>query len=508
MTPAERRKREDVVLLSIDSRFADQIYSGEKEYEFRKTPLPNGIEYVVLMENGTRKVTGGFTIKDVHEESVPDLWEKYGQDLSEEDRFFSYYSSWDRGLAIEIDTPEQYEEPLDVSDLENTDPGLKVPDRFHFVYIPNQTLRRISSQSNAVSKLLPDSKETTLDRYASDHPNEGDLNFRPMESSEEEEFRELFSKSPVPDDYADISQGFIDHIIESHNLGEDPFGYFTLKKKVYSLFANEELIGFTTITKKRGGSVKFGPTMIKESERGKGYGPKLRKLIDSDLRHSGIRKTYSTIPETASNAFKYLISSGYKVEAHLHKQYTEDHSELVFGKVLQGENPPDNANIYREQVEEVDFEIGSDKVEDFQMFVKERAEPWYDEIDDSFVNSVQQAEERGLESEFSKKGKRVYIGHQNAQTSCIAISSKKRGDSVKVSPIFSSISGESLTEFIDFFEEDIEQAAGARKVYTHIPTLDSELHTILRQKNYQCEGVIREPYKPGIDMLVMAKMLK
>ncbi|MHB9288112.1 hypothetical protein ACKVMT_13865 [Halobacteriales archaeon Cl-PHB] len=508
MTAAENRKREDVVLLSIEPQFAEQIYRGVKDYEFRKTPLPTGIKYVVLMETGTRHVTGGFTVNDIHEETISDLWNKYGKETSEKERFFEYYSEWDRGLAIEIGTPEHYDEPIEVGELQTADLSLNIPDRFHFVYVSNQALRHISPQSSAVSDLLPDSKETTLDRYAADHQNDEELNYRPMESTEEGEFRRLFAESPVPDDYADISKEFIDHIIESHNLGKDPFGYFTLKKKVYSLFANGKLIGFMTTTRKRGGSVKYGPTMIKESERGQGYGPKLRKLIDSNLRTSGVRKTYSTIPETATNAFKYLISSGYRVEAHLQKQYNQEHSELVFGKVLRSNGPPNNLDPKRRHIEDLEFKIGSDGLEDFRRFVKRRAQPWYDEIDDNFVDSVRQAENRGLESDFSKKGKRVYVGHQNEQTRCIAISSKKRGDTIKVSPIFSMTDSEALSKFIGFFEEDIKSRGDIRKIYTHVPTLDDELHSMIRRQNYQCEGVIREPYKPGIDMLVLAKMVE
>jgi predicted transcriptional regulator len=508
MSAHQRGKQREIILLSIDSAFAEQIYDREKTYEFRKTPLPTDIEYVILLENGSREITGGFVVEEIHEEEIDDLWENYGKPISKRNRFFDYYSGWDKGLAIEISEAERFDLPVDVDELVAQDPSLEVPNQFHFIYMPNRSLRQISPQSRYLDDFLPESRETTLDQYNHKLPENQDLNFRPMKPSEEHLFRDLFSESPVPTDYADITPEFINHIIESHNLGKDPYGYFTIKKKVYSLISRDELIGFTATTWKRGGSVKYGPTVIKKNERGKGYGPKLRKLIDSRLKHDGIRKTYSTIPESATNAYKYLIKSGYKVEAHLHRQYTKNHSELVFGKVLRSSTPPESLSVERNPVDDLRFEVGSQKFDGFAIFVKECAEPWYDEINDEFVKAVEEAEERGLQSEFSKKGKKVFIGHESGEIGCIGIASKKRGKAVKISPIFTRISGKELSMFIDFIESNLREDEKIRKLYTHVPILDDQLCYILSTNNYQSEGVIRQPYKDGVDMLVLAKMVE
>ena len=508
MNTSRRGKQKEVILLSIDSVFAEQIYNGEKTYEFRKTALPKGIKYVVLLENGSRNITGGFVVEDIHEKAIENLWEDYGKDISDQERFLEYYSGWEKGLAIEILEAEKYSKPVDVNELTEEDPTLEVPNQFHFIYMSNRSLRQISSRSEYLDDFLPESKETTLDQYKDERPKNHNLNFRPMKPSEEDSFRELFSQSSVPTDYADITPEFVDHIIKSHNIGEDPYGYFTLRKKVYSLFARDELIGFTTLTWKRGGSVKYGPTVLKEDERGQGYGPKLRMLIDSSLNHSGVRKSYSTIPETALYAYKYLIKSGYKIEAHLQQQYNKDHSELVFGKLLNNTLPPENIYVRRERANELQYDVGSREFDEFGSFIKKRAEHWYDEINDDFVRSVQNAEKRGLQSEYSKKGKRVFIGHNSEGIKCVGISSKKRGNSVKISPILTRVRGMGLMNFLDFVEDNICSDEEVRKLYTHVPILDDQLCHALMINDYDREGLIRQPYKDGIDMLVLAKMVE
>lgn len=502
-------KHKNIILLSIDSQFSNEIFEGKKGYEFRKTALPSDLDYVVLLENGSRKITGGFRVENTHERDIKHLWEEFGKGVSDYDRFHDYYSGWEKGVAIEIGAVEKYDEPIDADKLTGTDPDLNIPFQFHFIYMTKKALEFLSSYSSVIDNLLPDTKRTTLERYGvGKGSNEASsLNFRPMKENEEDEFRDLFQNSPVPSEYSDINKGFIDHILESHRKGVDPYGYFTLKKKVYTLFKDEEIIGFTTTTWKRGNSVKYGPTMLKEEKRGEGLGSALRKLIDSRLKYEGVRKTYSTIPETHTSAYKYLIRSDYQIEAHMRRQYHEDHDELVFGKVLHGGSPSRSLSLSRTTCDAITFEVGSSPFDNFQNFVIKRAEPWYEEIDRNFVTSVQEAEERGLDAQHSKKGKRVFIGHQSGEIQSIAIASLKRGDAVKVSPVFTTITGDGLEKFWEQVEHNLRETINVRKIYTHVPVLDQALISFFRTSGFSCEGLLREPYKEGIDLVFFGKLV-
>ncbi len=333
------------------------------------------------------------------------------------------------------------------------------------------------------------------------------LRFRQMAPDEEDHFRHLFSTTFVPDVYDDIDSTFIDHIVEAHAKGRDPYGYFTLEKTVYALLKDDSVVGYTVTTRKRGKSVKFGPTVLEKQWRHHGLGPRFRTRIDSSLRSDGIRKTYSTIPETGESVFSYLIKAGYNVEAHMRRQYNENHSELVFGKVLNSGTVRHKPELQREQTDHIDCAVGSAAFDGFSEFVISSAEPWYDEINEEFTRAVAEAEQRGFRAEYSKKGKRVFIGHQNGEIRAVAIATLKRGGAVKISPVFTDVVGKGLSEFLQYIEADLQEIDEVRKYYTHIPVLDTEVAAFLRAAGYQSEGILREPYKSGIDMVFFGKML-
>ncbi|WP_135855172.1 hypothetical protein [Halorussus salinus] len=501
-----KRKRNDIILLSIDPQFSEEIFSGKKEYEFRKPSLPKDLSYVVLMENGYRHIVGGFSVGSVYEGEIASLWENFGKDISVKDRFMSYFEGWETGLAIEVDEIDKFEEPISVEDITKVDDELKVPNQFSFIYLTDRSLRLLAEHSNLIGDFLPN---TTLYDWIDGKEKEGEseLDFRLMVPEEEDQFRKLFSESPVPSEYADITDSFIDHIVQTHEEGEDPYGYFTKKKEIYTLLVDNQVAGFSVTTWKRGGSVKYGPTMLKTEYRGRGLGPQFRERLDKKLKEKNVRKTYSTIPETAHQVLTYLLKSGYKTEAHMINQYSEDHSELVCGKLLRSGSPQANIHPTRESIEDLEFSIGSSESNEFEQFILESMEPWYNEIDDSFVKSVQKAENRELESEYHKKGKRVYIGGKNDQIECVTIASLKRGGGIKISPFLTRVTGESITKFLEFVENDLREVQGARKLYTHVPLLDSELLSFFTRNGYGREGLIREPYKEGIDMVFLGKFL-
>lgn len=504
------QQRSDVIFLTIMSSFAEEIYDGTKGFEFRKPPIPDDLEYIALIENGEREVTGGFQVKEVHDRPIDELWEEFGKDISQYDRFHKYFEGRNNGLAIEVEEAERFEEPISIEILEEQDANFNVPPQIQFVYATNEVLRYLSQYSNRIGELVPETEPSTLDKWTSEEEAEtsGELTVRLMKEPEESTFRNLFSESPVPTEYEDIDTGFLEHIIKSHHQGEDPYGYFTLKKQIHTFLRGDEVAGFTVTTWKRGGSVKYGPTILKERFRNKGYGPRFRCLLDNKLATQGVRKCYSTIPEHHRDAFRYLIKSGYNIEAHLYRQYSEDHNELVFGKILEANDPPEKYSRDRDEVLRLGVEVSSEHFDDFGDFVTQESSLWYNEIDNEFVENVIEAEERDLDSDYSKKGKRVFIGHKSGSIKCIGIASLKRGRSIKISPFFTTVVGDGFDSFIQTVESSLLDLDQVRKFYTHVPVLDSELVSIFESHGYRPEGILTEPYKEGVDMVVLGKMVK
>lgn len=73
--------------------------------------------------------------------------------------------------------------------------------------------------------------------------------------------------------------------------------------------------------------------------------------------------------------------------------------------------------------------------------------------------------------------------------------------------MFTDVVGKGLSEFLQYIEADLQELDEVRKYYTHIPVLDTEVAAFLRAAGYQTEGILREPYKSGIDMVFFGKML-
>lgn len=138
-----------------------------------------------------------------------------------------------------------------------------------------------------------------------------------LTSSDFESFKALFQESITPL-YPNSSEKSANSIIQKHQLGIDPDGYFTIKKTIWKgINDNNEVVAFTVISEKRGGSIKFGPTIVNKAKRGTGIGSSFRSLVESEYSSRGFRKSYSTTNLSNLAAILYILKIGYKIELHL-----------------------------------------------------------------------------------------------------------------------------------------------------------------------------------------------
>lgn len=100
------------VLLSIKPEFAEKILSGQKEYEFRKTPIKqaDAVDEVILYASSpVQRIVGTFKISQIVSSSPKELWERYGgkSGIDDRQRFMEYYHGKQEGYAIEIKNPQR-----------------------------------------------------------------------------------------------------------------------------------------------------------------------------------------------------------------------------------------------------------------------------------------------------------------------------------------------------------------------------------------------------------------
>lgn len=105
------------VLLSIKPQYAEKIFAGEKQFEFRKAIFknPEVRTVVVYASSPIQRVIGEFEIAHIHFDHISSLW-KRTQDRAgiSEDTYLRYFGDRDHGFAIEVGRTTLYEEPMDL----------------------------------------------------------------------------------------------------------------------------------------------------------------------------------------------------------------------------------------------------------------------------------------------------------------------------------------------------------------------------------------------------------
>lgn len=120
------------VLLSIRPEFANKIFGGKKNFEYRKVIFRSReVSTVVVYASApTRRVIGEFKVAGIHECSPEGLWE-LTSDFSgiSEDQYWKYFRGRTRAYAIEIGERLLYPSPRSIEE----EYGVRPPQSFLYV---------------------------------------------------------------------------------------------------------------------------------------------------------------------------------------------------------------------------------------------------------------------------------------------------------------------------------------------------------------------------------------
>lgn len=105
------------VLLSIHPEFAEAIFDGRKQYEFRRVLFKEDVDEVVVYATmPVARVIGSFKIADIHEDEPKALWMKTKAVAGvTKEKFDSYFKDRTRAFAIQIETPVRFAVPQPLS---------------------------------------------------------------------------------------------------------------------------------------------------------------------------------------------------------------------------------------------------------------------------------------------------------------------------------------------------------------------------------------------------------
>lgn len=102
------------VVLSIKPEFANKIFDGSKEFEFRRAIFKNkNVKSIIVYSSSpVQKVIGEFDIAEIFNDNLDELWQlTKDQSGITEDFFYEYFTNKEKGFAIKIKNKRKYKTP-------------------------------------------------------------------------------------------------------------------------------------------------------------------------------------------------------------------------------------------------------------------------------------------------------------------------------------------------------------------------------------------------------------
>ncbi len=107
------------VLLSIKPEFANEIFAGNKKYEYRRIIFRESVKRIVVYASSpVQMVIGEFQVEEVLFNDLSDLWRQTKRYAGiSESYFYAYFSEKEKGYAIRIGEATRYEQPTPLENL-------------------------------------------------------------------------------------------------------------------------------------------------------------------------------------------------------------------------------------------------------------------------------------------------------------------------------------------------------------------------------------------------------
>ncbi|HVZ11707.1 MAG TPA: hypothetical protein VG965_01635 [Patescibacteria group bacterium] len=291
---------------------------------------------------------------------------------------------------------------------------------------------------------------------------------------------------------------------------EDSDGFFTRENGLVVIGEPGKPTGMISYARKRGDSLKFN-TLSAENPR---IGALLaRNLVELAKSNSQLRTLYATASSNNRNVLGLLDHLGFQPEALLPDQYKDGSCEVVMGMVLKPTvTTPASENMAHPGSEKTassrEFNNLRDNEELDRLF--EYLSGWHDDVGRDFLEATIKGADRGL-LDVARKGKAIFVAEKaDRRTEAVAILdpkydlsgavvlTAKMGGAMKMYPLIGDeVSQRELTRVA----KEVALRNKFRVIYTFSPVSDSKEAAILDELGFEIRGVLREPYKPGVDLI-------
>ena len=134
---SNKGKDDSLILMSIMTYYAKQIFNGTKPYEFRKSPLrvsDLNKQIFVYSAKGDKAIIGSFKVRKIHHGNVDEIMRITGYDKRKDGHeILEYYGNSQNCYALELYDVKSFPEPLKLKQLRQLDPNVQLPQYFTYV---------------------------------------------------------------------------------------------------------------------------------------------------------------------------------------------------------------------------------------------------------------------------------------------------------------------------------------------------------------------------------------
>lgn len=123
----------DHILISLESRHAENIFAGRKRVELRRRMMnvSPGDTLWIYVKLPVGSIVGHARIGKVHASSPNTLWRHYGPVSGlTKDEFFSYFGEVEQGVALVLEHSRRLQSSLSLNALRQVDKGFQPPQFF------------------------------------------------------------------------------------------------------------------------------------------------------------------------------------------------------------------------------------------------------------------------------------------------------------------------------------------------------------------------------------------
>lgn len=145
-------KQEKIILMSIISYYARQIFNGTKLFEFRKSPLrieDLDKEIYIYSAKEDKSIIGSVKVRKIHCGNVKEILKITGYNKRTDGcEIVDYFGSCIHCYALELYDIQKFKKPLTLKEMRKIDPNIQLPQYFTYIRPNSLIYERIKELNN------------------------------------------------------------------------------------------------------------------------------------------------------------------------------------------------------------------------------------------------------------------------------------------------------------------------------------------------------------------------